>query len=163
MLVFSDTSPISCLASLGRLDLLEIYGPVCITRSVKNELDAHPLVAARADIAAALERGWLLISDDSTGGELQLLLNYELDAGEAETLAVAKTRGADLVLIDEREGRKWARRLELQAVGTLGVLLRAKRERKLLSLRESMRLLTEVYGFSISPDLLNEAFAAVGE
>ena len=121
------------------------------------------MVDARADIAAALERGWLLIADDSMGGELQLLLGYELDAGEAATLAAAKSSGADLVLIDEREGRKWARRLGLRAVGTLGILLRAKRDRKLLSLRESMRLLTEVYGFSISPDLLNEAYAAVGE
>ena len=163
MLVFSDTSPISCLASLQRLDLLDAYGSVRITQAVKNELDAHPLVDARADITAALERGWLLISDDSMGGELPLLLGYELDAGEAATLAAAKSSGADLVLIDEREGRKWARRLGLRAVGTLGILLRAKRDRKLLSLRESMRLLTEVYGFSISPDLLNEACAAVGE
>ena len=131
--------------------------------SCQNELDAHPLVDARADITAALERSWLLISDDSMGGELQLLLGYELDAGEAATLAAAKSSGADLVLIDEREGRKWARRLGLRAVGTLGILLRAKRDRKLLSLRESMRLLTEVYGFSISPDLLNEACSAVGE
>ena len=113
MLVFSDTSPISCLASLQRLDLLDAYGSVRITQAVKNELDAHPLVDARADITAAMERGWLLISDDSMGGELQLLLGYELDAGEAATLAAAKSSGADLVLIDEREGRNWARRLGL--------------------------------------------------
>ena len=46
MLVFSDTSPISCLASLQRLDLLDAYGSVRITQAVKNELDAHPLVDA---------------------------------------------------------------------------------------------------------------------
>jgi hypothetical protein len=36
MLVFSDTSPISCLASLGRLDLLEMYGQVRIVSSVED-------------------------------------------------------------------------------------------------------------------------------
>lgn len=163
MLVFSDTSPISCLASLGRLDLLESYGAVRITQAVKSELDAHPLESARADIQTALKRGLLIIPDTSPGSELQFFLGHELDAGEAQTLATAKSSCADLVLIDEREGRKWARRLGLQSVGTLGILLRAKHDKKLPSLRKSMDLLTKVYGFAISRDLLNEAYTAVGE
>jgi predicted nucleic acid-binding protein len=47
MLVFSDTSPISCLASLQRLDLLDAYGSVRITQAVKNELERFRFMSLR--------------------------------------------------------------------------------------------------------------------
>ena len=59
MLVFSDTSPISCLASLGRLDLLEMYGQVRIVSAVEQELSRHPLERARALVKEAFDRGLL--------------------------------------------------------------------------------------------------------
>jgi predicted nucleic acid-binding protein len=45
-----------------------------------------------------------------------------LDIGEREALALARTLGADLVLIDDRAGVDVARQLGLAATGTLGVL-----------------------------------------
>ena len=45
-----------------------------------------------------------------------------LDIGEREALALARTLGADLVLMDDRAGVAVARQLGLAATGTLGVL-----------------------------------------
>jgi predicted nucleic acid-binding protein len=45
-----------------------------------------------------------------------------LDIGEREALALARTLGADLVLMDDRAGFAVARQLGLAATGTLGVL-----------------------------------------
>jgi len=45
-----------------------------------------------------------------------------LDIGEREALALARTLGADLVLIDDRAGVAVARQLGFAATGTLGVL-----------------------------------------
>ena len=50
----------------------------------------------------------------------------DLDQGEAEVIALAQEINADLVIIDERLGRRHAKRLGLTVTGTLGVLLRAK-------------------------------------
>ncbi len=49
--------------------------------------------------------------------------------GEAEAIALAVGRRADLVLLDEREARLIARRLGLRVAGALGVMLRAKKSR----------------------------------
>ena len=163
MLVFSDTSPISCLASLGRLDLLEIYGQVRIVPAVEEELSRHPSESARALIQEAFERGLLRRDAGKVEDATSLLLEHELDPGEAEALAVAKASRADLVFIDEREGRKWARRLGVPAVGTLGILLRAKCDGRLDSVGSAMHELTRTYGFAISPVLLQRALAQVGE
>lgn len=163
MLVFSDTSPISCLASLGRLDLLEMYGQVRIVSAVEQELSRHPSERARALVKEAFDRGLLRRDVSKAEGPTSLLLEHELDRGEAETLAAAKASRADLVFVDEREGRKWARRLGVPAVGTLGILLRAKREGRLDSVGATMDELTRTYGFVISPALLQRALEQVGE
>jgi predicted nucleic acid-binding protein len=52
----------------------------------------------------------------------------DLDRGEAEVIALAQEISADLVVIDERLGRRHARRLGLRLTGTLGVLLKAKEQ-----------------------------------
>ncbi len=52
----------------------------------------------------------------------------ELDLGEKATILAAQEHQADLVLIDEKLGRNVAEYLGLRVTGTLGVLLKAKRE-----------------------------------
>ncbi len=56
----------------------------------------------------------------------QALVYVGLDRGEAEVLALANERSARLVIIDERKGRRYAKRLGLPLTGTVGVLLTAK-------------------------------------
>lgn len=53
-------------------------------------------------------------------------LRRDLDQGEAETIALALEIQADLVLLDEREGRRAAQRFGLRALGVVGILLDAK-------------------------------------
>ena len=49
-----------------------------------------------------------------------------MDNGEAEAIALAIELKADLLLLDERLGRKVASRFRLNYVGLLGVLIEAK-------------------------------------
>ena len=58
--------------------------------------------------------------------KLSSLLETTLDPGEAEAIALAMEMSADLILLDERDGRIAAERAGLRVTGLLGVLLRAK-------------------------------------
>jgi predicted nucleic acid-binding protein len=48
-----------------------------------------------------------------------------LDPGEREAIQLASELSADLLLMDDREGRLFALRRQLPVTGTLGVLERA--------------------------------------
>lgn len=57
-----------------------------------------------------------------------LLYNYAetVDIGEASAMALASEIHADLLIIDDAEGRRFAKKLELNITGTVGVILSAK-------------------------------------
>ena len=46
--------------------------------------------------------------------------------GEASAMALASEIHADLLIIDDAEGRRFAKKLELKITGTVGVILSAK-------------------------------------
>jgi predicted nucleic acid-binding protein len=54
-------------------------------------------------------------------------LSAQMDPGEAATLSLAITTSASLVLLDDRQARRVAQQLGLPIIGSLGVLVRAKR------------------------------------
>src|SRR4051812_443189 len=108
MVAVSNTSPISNLAHIGRLDLLKAQFPVLwIPDGVEVELAAHPNLPAAADIEQALRTQWIRVATPSESRLLRLLLS-DLHRGEAEAIALASDMGADMVLIDELEGRQRA-------------------------------------------------------
>ena len=124
MHVVSDTSPLSCLASIQRLDLLEIqFSSVCVPPAVRMEMLRHPVPQARDLLEQAVEKGWIVEDASTALLPLALLLNRTLDEGEPQAISLAANRRADLLLVDEREGRKAARGLGLRVTGTLGILM----------------------------------------
>ena len=80
MRVVSNTSPLSNLAILGRLELLQRrYGTVRIPTAVAQELAALSHPAAKARLAAALAEGWLAVEPAAATPPP---LPFPLDAGE---------------------------------------------------------------------------------
>jgi predicted nucleic acid-binding protein len=131
----SNTSPISNLAAIARLGLLEEqFHEVWIPEAVERELARLPDDTIRRTVNDALGLGWLKVGA-VTNGALVSLLNVDLHAGEAEAIALGLERGAQRVLIDERDGRVFARQLGLHVTGVLGVLLRAKRTGRLPAIK----------------------------
>ena len=84
---------------------------------------------------------------------LVAVLRRDLDRGEAETLALAVELKADLVLLDEKEGRHAASRLGLHSLGALGILLQAKRLGAVTEVRSLLDALREQAGFFLSDSL----------
>jgi predicted nucleic acid-binding protein len=159
----SNTSPISNLACIGRLDLLrDQFSSIWIPEAVQAELDSIPDPAVRQAIEQAQAQGWLELRLTSDA-KLVNLLKVELHSGEAEAIALALEMKADRLLIDEREGRVVARQLGLPVTGVLGVLLRAKKTKRLEVIKPDIEALKSRARFFIDPALEAAILQKAGE
>lgn len=84
--------------------------------------------------------------------KLVKLLQSSLDDGESEAIALSLEIGADLILLDDSDAREKARLYGLTITGTIGILLRAKKDKKITSLKESLLKLRGT-GFWINKSL----------
>jgi uncharacterized protein len=114
------------------------------------------------EVEEAARLGWLNILEP-TNQELVQLLKRSLDNGEAEAIALALEHQTEVLLLDESDARKAADIYQLRKTGIIGLLMRAKREGKLASLREELDSLRKEAGFWISNDLYREAIRVMGE
>jgi predicted nucleic acid-binding protein len=163
MPVVSNTSPILNLAIVGQLSLLRgQFDEVWIPPAAIEELRVKEDLPGCQAVREAMEAGWLQVKEVADRALVQAL-RRDLERGEAEAIALAVQMKAAPVLLDEREGRKAAKSLGLKVTGVLGVLLRARREGTLPSLRKAMEKLQEDAGFRISPDLFAQLLKAGGE
>ncbi len=161
MVVVSDTSPVSNLFRIGMLHLLpDLYGSVVIPKTVWQEL----LVLEKLghDISDLIHADWLDIQNPSASSTL-FILNDDLDPGEAEAIALAKEIGAELLIMDEKTGRAVAQREGLAIIGTLGILLEAKKQKHLASVAPVMLDLQRKARFRISPALFQEVLRLAEE
>ena len=86
----------------------------------------------------------------------------DLDDGEAEVLILAKEQNADLVILDEIMGRRYAKELEFNLTGTIGVLLKAKEKGLIKSVKKLLSELTEK-GTWLNPKLISKAIELANE
>jgi len=155
-----DTSPLIFLAKLDRLDLLRRSADeVLIPAAVIQEVRAYPDEASRK-IEDAL--GSWLREEKVEGRQVVDILLADLDFGEAEVIALAHETSAERIVMDDLDGRRFARRLKLEPIGTLGLLLAARLRGELGSLREEIERL-ERQGFRASPSLVEAVLRASGE
>jgi uncharacterized protein len=163
VIVVSDTSPLSGLAIVGKLSLLQaLYGQIVIPEAVASELRRGGQDDPR--IAQVLTLSWIETKPSTNHrliSELQTI--YKLDKGESEAISLALELNADVLLIDERLGRREASRLGLSITGMLGVLLVAKKQNLVSAIHPIVDGLISEAGFRISGQLYSEVMVAAGE
>jgi predicted nucleic acid-binding protein len=157
--VVVDTAPIISLALVRHLPLLrDLYRRVLIPPAVQAEaLRGGDRAAGALELPQA---DWIHTVALQDPGRADLL--SDLDRGEAEVLALAQELQAGLVIIDERLGRRHAKRLGIPVTGTLGVLLRAKKRGLVPEVRPLVEQIHRA-GIRLSRDLIEEALALAGE
>ena len=94
--------------------------------------------------------------------EVVLLRALSFGAGEAEVLAVALERPGSTVLLDEKRARRLAGERGVAVIGTVGVVLRAKRVGLIPAVRPVLDALVES-GFRLSDGLYRGALQRAGE
>jgi predicted nucleic acid-binding protein len=156
--VVANNTPLVALWSLGKLDLLrDLFGQVLIPQAVESEFLAFDRVS-RQD--ALTHTPWIEVV--AVTEQRRALAYLGLDEGESEVLALAEERDAQLILMDERKGRRYAQRMGFAVTGTLGLLLLAKEEGLVQSVRALVRELQES-GLYLSPALVARAIELAGE
>lgn len=153
MIVVSDTSAISGLIQIGRVELLRIlYSEIVVPEAVRNELlRSHPILPDFLRVAS--------VANHSKLRELEA----ELDSGEAEAIALSIEIRADLLLIDENLGRAVAQREGLRIIGLMGVLAGAKQQGLIPSVRHEVSELESRAGFRVSAHVKDMVFKEVSE
>jgi predicted nucleic acid-binding protein len=147
MIVVSDTSPINYLILTNYVDVLhELYGQIVLPGKVFEELTSAGAPGIVSTWCAALPDWAQVKVPTNTNSGLKLA------GGEREAILLAEEIGANLLLMDERTGRREAMLRNLLVTGTLGIL-RAAAARGLVDGEEAIKRLTET-SFRASPKLL---------
>jgi predicted nucleic acid-binding protein len=146
----SNTSPLNYLILIGCDRVLpDLFGTVVVPEAVARELSSAQAPAVVRQWMSSLP-AWVSVRVVTTvAAELRAL-----DDGEAEAIALAVETGAEIVLLDERKGRRAAREQGLSVAGTIGVL-DAAAARGLIQLSDALDTLART-SFRISPRFLHQ-------
>jgi uncharacterized protein len=162
--VFVDSSVLIHLSAIGRLHLLQdLFGTVTVPPAVWREVvvqgKGRPGVG---DLVTAHREHWLEVLPPAESPLLRTI-RWELDEGEAEVLALATEHPGSLALLDESEGRRVAAMLGVEKTGAIGILIRAKLESRIESLRTELDRMRTEAGFWIEESLYRRALEISGE
>lgn len=161
MIVVSDASPLINFAIIGNLELLpKLFGEVILPQTVFEELTIKGESMAGAD--EIREADWIRVKS-CTNQSLLLALRNQIDPGEAESIVLALELSADLILMDERMGRRIAKEFQLAVTGTLGLLRDAKRHGHIKAVKPLLDKLIQANSFRVSQQLYDEVLQSVGE
>ena len=122
MILIADASALIALAACDSLSLLDaIFGTVWVPEAVYLEV-------ATADKPQAEHlRQYLQGKVRQVNMQNYVYLDVFADAGETAAMVLYKEMAADYLLIDDKRGRKVAAINHIKSIGSLGVLLQAKR------------------------------------
>ena len=112
-IVIADTSCLIILSKINELDLLyRLYGKIITTLEVAKEFD-ETLPA------------WIILNEISDK-HVQQLLELQVDMGEASAIALALETDDCTIILDDSKARKLADKLGLKITGTIGIIVKAK-------------------------------------
>ena len=156
--VVSNTTSIIALSEIGRLNLLkDLFSKIYIPQAVFDEIKNEPAYTMVRD-----NRDWIEIVDINADQDIMKMYKSKLHAGEVESIVLAQSIGADLIILDDYAARKTAQYLGLCITGTMGVLIKAKQE----GLIDRVKPLIEGligHGLFISDRVKQEILSIAGE
>jgi predicted nucleic acid-binding protein len=153
-----NASPLIVLAKAGSLSLLDEPGArVLVPEAVAREV----LTGPRDDPARRqLEAGWgERVAAKQVPAEI---VEWGLGAGESEVLAVAQQRPGAVAVLDDAEARACARALGLRITGTLGLIARAQRMKRIPDARRVIDAVIRA-GLHVDPALLDEVMRRLAD
>ena len=147
--IISDTSCLIILTKIGELDLLrQLYKTVAITQDILLEYGEHL-------------PDWIEVQQ-AKDHYRQQLLEMQIDKGEAGAIALALETIENIIILDDWKARKVAERLGLTVTGTLGVIVKARNNGIIPSIKPYLGKIRET-NFRISEELEQIALKEANE
>jgi predicted nucleic acid-binding protein len=157
--IIVNTTPLIALSAAGCIEALPLlYERVFVPREVAEEIRAGG--AQALGVRELLETPKLEVQVEHSA--IPAYLANALDRGEAAVIATALAKGIRLVCIDETVGRRAARLAGLEITGSIGILIKAKRQGFPVVVRDAIRRMRE-RGIWLSETVIHVALAAVNE
>jgi len=158
MIIVADSSPLISLAILNKLYILdktfdEIYVPTAVYDEITRKNKPH---------SQELEKFAINRVKQIQNRLAVQLLQKELDSGESEAIVLAIENNITDILIDEYKGRKIAQSQGLLTIGTIGVLLQAKKKGLIKKVKPELDKLVANHR-RISQELYDRALELAGE
>jgi uncharacterized protein len=161
MIIVSDTSPVSNLILIERLNILQsLFAEIVVPSAVDAEILA--LKQFGKDLSEYENADWIKVVQPENLQKVQTL-EIKLDKGEAQAIALALEINCDLLLMDERIGTSIAREEGLQTIGLVGVLIKAKEKRLIENIGDILFDLKDKAGFWLDSKLEKKILEESGE
>lgn len=157
MILIADASALVALSACDSLALLDgLFGQVWVPEPVYNEV-----VVTGKPQAVRLHS---YLQDKVRAVDMQhfVFLDAFADAGETAAMLLYKEMDADYLLIDDKRGRKVAKINHIKTIGSLGVLLQAKRAGLIPVVAPLLRLIAASPVF-MSDELVQTVLDLAGE
>jgi predicted nucleic acid-binding protein len=154
-----NASPLILLGKIGRVALLselsdELIVPDVVAREIRAKPEGERIISDVASLA-----GVRFEAEVATSSEIAA---WNLGRGESQVIALVEASPRSRGVLDDLEGRRCAQSLGLPLIGTLGVVLRAKRKGVIDMARPVIEHLRRV-GLYASDSLIEQALAHLGE
>lgn len=155
-IVIADTG---ALISLGHVDLIElipkVFGEFYIAEAVWEELLNYDNPNFEIPSLNILKSKVVPIKSKN-------YLSVVMDYGESESVILYEEMQADYLLIDDNKARKTAESLDVNCIGSVGLLIMAKRKGLVKAVRPIFQKWLSL-GRYFSKALLNDILAKEGE
>lgn len=147
--IIADSSCLILLSKINELNILQLlFGEIIITKEIQQEFN-KPLP------------DWVIIrsADDE---RVQKILESSLDKGESSAIALAVELENSLLILDDKKARNMAAQLHLDYTGTVGIIIDAKQNGYITSVKEVLHKIHQT-DFRLSIDLENILLKLSGE
>ncbi|TVR07853.1 MAG: DUF3368 domain-containing protein [Phormidium sp. GEM2.Bin31] len=158
--IICNATPLINFASISRLDILKsLFTEIVIPQAVYSETVESGFPNSET-ILKGIEAGWLNVKPVE---EMPESISLELDAGEREAIALALSEQKPRVILDEKRARKVAQELGLNVIGTLGILILAKRNRIIPQVKPLLDAMMTEAQYWVNESLYHSVLQAVSE
>ncbi|MGL5193348.1 MAG: DUF3368 domain-containing protein [Chroococcales cyanobacterium] len=158
--IICNATPLINFASIHRLDILKsLFTEIVIPQAVYAETVESGFPNSET-IVKGISSGWLKVERVQ---EMPESIPLELDAGEREVIALALSEQKTRVVLDEKRARKVAQGLELNVMGSLGILILAKQQRIIPKVKLLLDAMMTEAQYWVNESLYHHVLQAVSE
>ncbi len=147
--IISDTSCFIILTNIGELELLhKVYGQIVTTLDIATEYGE--MLPEWVEIATVKDK------------YRQQLLEMQIDRGESSAIALALETPDSTIILDDYKARKIAEQLGIIFTGTIGVIIKAKLNGIIPSIKPLLEKIKQT-DFRLSADIELQALKEANE